>query len=91
MHQTEDTLHMKRALWQHDLMLQVSMVEIYNEIIQDLLTKDCKQVTVRQIGTSVDIQGLSCHPVRTQDDIVDLMNMGMTNRTVASTKMNSER
>lgn len=67
------------------------MIEIYNEVIQDLLTKDCRVVTVQQVGNTVNIQGLSTKPVKTADDITDLMNMGMTNRTVASTKMNSER
>lgn len=67
------------------------MIEIYNEVIQDLLTKDCKVVTVQQVSNAVNIQGLSTHPVKTADDITSLMDMGMTNRTVAATKMNSER
>lgn len=67
------------------------MVEIYNEVIQDLLSPDCKVVTVQQVGSSVTMLGLSFHIVKTAENITELMNMGMTNRTVASTKMNSER
>lgn len=67
------------------------MIEIYNEVIQDLLTPDCKVVTVQQVGGNVTMPSLSSHAVRSQEDITDLMNLGMTNRTVAATKMNSER
>jgi len=70
---------------------QLSMVEIYNEIIQDLLTAECNVVTAQQVGNNVTMQGLTTHIVNTTEDITELMNMGMTNRTVASTKMNSER
>ena len=67
------------------------MIEIYNEIVQDLLTSDCAVVNVQQVGASINMQGLSYHPVKTKEDIRQPMDMGMTNRTVASTKMNSER
>ncbi|KAF6025685.1 hypothetical protein EB796_015936 [Bugula neritina] len=70
--------------------LSLSMVEIYNEIIQDLLTAECNVVTAQQVGNNVTMQGLTTHIVNTTEDITELMNMGMTNRTVASTKMNSE-
>lgn len=67
------------------------MIEIYNESIHDLLTDDCKVVTAQQVGASVTIQGLTSHMVRTEEDITSYMDTGATNRTVAATKMNSER
>lgn len=67
------------------------MVEIYNEVVQDLLSADCKTITVQQVSGLMNMVGVMTQPVRTQTDITDLMNLGMANRTVAATKMNSER
>ncbi|XP_067933165.1 kinesin-like protein klp-3, partial [Watersipora subatra] len=73
-----------------DYQLSVSMVEIYNEVIHDLLTSQCNVVTAQNVGHSVTMSGLSSHTVMTEQDISHIMKTGMTNRTVASTKMNSE-
>lgn len=67
------------------------MVEIYNEVVQDLLSEDCKTITVQQVGATVNLVGLTTHSVKSQTDITNLMDLGMANRTVASTKMNSQR
>ncbi|XP_060587224.1 kinesin-like protein klp-3 isoform X2 [Ruditapes philippinarum] len=69
--------------------LTVSLVEIYNETIQDLLTNDAKTLELRTAGNKVQIPGLTEHEIKNVDDVKRIMAMGDKNRSVASTKMNS--
>ncbi|KAL4444820.1 hypothetical protein ABPG74_016028 [Tetrahymena malaccensis] len=71
-----------------------SMLEIYNETVQDLLIPVSKRPTgglkIRQhqsLGFYVD--GMSKHPVESYSDIEKIMDTGTQNRTVASTQMNA--
>lgn len=70
---------------------QVSLIEIYNETIQDLLTTDAKPLELRTAGNKVSIPNLKEVVIRNLDDIKKTMAQGDKNRTVASTKMNSTR
>ncbi len=72
-------------------MLQASMLEIYNEIIQDLLTKNGKTLELKTQGNKIHLPGLTEMFVENEDDIAHIMNLGDTNRTTASTRMNSTR
>ena len=67
------------------------MVEIYNETIQDLLTSDVKQLDIRTQGNKIHLPGLSEMFVESLEDIEQIISLGEKNRTVASTKMNSQR
>ena len=74
-------------------MIKFSMLEIYNEKVQDLMMNVNKRVKSglkiresRKIG--VFVQGLSKHKVTTYEDIEEKMQMGNQNRTIASTQMN---
>ncbi|XP_052678173.1 kinesin-like protein klp-3 isoform X2 [Crassostrea angulata] len=69
--------------------LKVSLIEIYNETIQDLLTTDAKALELRTAGNKVSIPNLKEVVIRNLDDIKKTMAQGDKNRTVASTKMNS--
>ncbi|XP_053378155.1 kinesin-like protein klp-3 isoform X3 [Mercenaria mercenaria] len=69
--------------------LTVSLVEIYNETIQDLLTSDAKTLELRTAGNKVQIPGLIETEIKNLDDVRKVMAMGDKNRSVASTKMNS--
>ncbi|XP_055505974.1 uncharacterized protein LOC129706046 isoform X1 [Leucoraja erinacea] len=70
--------------------IKVSMLEIYNETILDLLSKQPHaQLQIRTHGRAIAIPGLTQIEVKTENDIKDLMQSGNRNRTVASTKMNS--
>ena len=71
--------------------LQTSMVEIYNETIQDLLSSDAKTLELRVHGNNVLLPGQTEMAVRCIDDITTVVNIGEKNRRVASTKMNSQR
>ena len=74
--------------------VQVSMLEIYNEKVQDLLINPNKRPTsglkIREskvLGIFVD--GLSKHPVTSYDEISRKMDDGYNNRTIGSTLMNA--
>ncbi|KAL3852447.1 hypothetical protein ACJMK2_016084, partial [Sinanodonta woodiana] len=67
----------------------VSMVEIYNETVVDLLNNDAKVLELRTAGNKVNMPGITEIPIQAVDDIKKIMKMGDKNRTTASTKMNS--
>ncbi|XP_067684382.1 uncharacterized protein [Haliotis asinina] len=69
--------------------LKVSLVEIYNETVVDLLTSDAKTVDLKSAGNNIRMPNLTDHEVAEVKDIKHVMAMGDKNRTTASTKMNS--
>ncbi|XP_078424213.1 uncharacterized protein LOC144696598 [Cetorhinus maximus] len=70
---------------------KISMLEIYNEAIQDLLSKQSNaQLEIRTQAKIVVIPGLTEIEVKTENDIRRVMQLGNKNRTIAMTKMNSE-
>ncbi|KAF0040787.1 hypothetical protein F2P81_006685 [Scophthalmus maximus] len=69
--------------------LKISMLEIYNDTLNDLLTKGGNAaLDIRVQGKSVSAPGLTRIQVRTEADILGVMEMGEKNRKIASTKMN---
>ena len=74
-----------------DFTLKVSMLEIYNETVIDLLSREPAVRDVRSQGNQIVMPGLTEISVQTADDIESIINNGDKNRTVASTKMNSSR
>ncbi|ELT88482.1 hypothetical protein CAPTEDRAFT_157378 [Capitella teleta] len=69
--------------------LKASMVEIYNDTIQDILSHDVNQLELRSQGNKIHLPGLTEMLVENLDDINEIMDLGEQNRSVASTKMNS--
>ena len=74
--------------------VQVSMLEIYNEKVQDLLIRPEKRpqggLKIREskvLGIFVD--GLSKYPVTSYEEISKKMDEGYDNRTIGSTLMNA--
>ncbi|XP_038637274.1 kinesin-like protein KIFC3 [Scyliorhinus canicula] len=68
---------------------KISILEIYNEAIQDLLSKQPNaELEIRSQGKTVVIPGLTEIEVETENDIRRVMQLGNKNRTVSSTKMN---
>ncbi|KAJ0029021.1 hypothetical protein NQD34_004018 [Periophthalmus magnuspinnatus] len=69
--------------------LKVSMLEIYNETLNDLLSKSPgSALDLRVQGKSVSVPGLTQVQVQTESDILSAMEMGEKNRKIAATKMN---
>jgi hypothetical protein len=73
--------------------MKVSMVEVYNECIYDLLTSpdEREKLHIQNKGKNINIQGLTECIVTSTDDIKKIMTVGENNRTTASTKMNTNR
>jgi transcription antitermination factor NusG len=47
----------------------VSLIEIYNETIQDLLSKDAKTLDLKTAGNKINIPGLTEVEIKNLDDI----------------------
>lgn len=68
------------------------MLEIYNEHLNDLLTKSSgAALDIRVQGKTVSVPGLTQIQVQTEADILSVMETGEKNRKIASTKMNTQR
>uniref|UniRef100_A0A3Q2ZHG7 Kinesin motor domain-containing protein n=1 Tax=Hippocampus comes TaxID=109280 RepID=A0A3Q2ZHG7_HIPCM len=70
---------------------QISMLEIYNDTLNDLLAKNptaSSTLDIRVQGKFVSVPGLTHVEVRTEDDIINVMDTGEKNRKMAATKMN---
>ena len=70
-------------------MVRASYLQIYNEVITDLLKKEMSSLQIREDKKKgIFVEGLSEWVVKTPHDIYNLMKDGMRNRATASTKMN---
>ena len=74
--------------------VQVSMLEIYNEKVQDLLIPADKRpqggLKVRESKVlGIFVEGLTKHPVTSYKEISNKMDEGYRNRTIGSTLMNA--
>lgn len=71
--------------------VHVSMVEIYNERIKDLIdpSKDNLRIHEKQ-GKGVYLQDVSESYIESENQIYDLMRLGNKNRSTAATNMNAE-
>ncbi|XP_054752389.2 kinesin-like protein klp-3 [Lytechinus pictus] len=77
---------------QVDYVLKVSMIEVYNEQVKDLLNTDLENkspLDIKMQGKRLYLQGLTEKFVNNEGDITTIMEMGDANRSVAATKMNS--
>lgn len=72
--------------------VHVSYFEVYNEHVRDLLMPRTDPPTYLKIRESpadgVYVQGLTDRPVKSYEDIQEVMKTGDFNRTTAATKMN---
>jgi len=72
----------------------ISMIEIYNEKIQDLLipidNRPQSGLKVRESKrVGVYVEGLKKVPVKSYDEIEEVMDIGSTHRTIGATEMNA--
>ena len=74
--------------------VQVSMLEIYNEKVQDLLIRPEKRpqggLKIRESKVlGIFVEGLTKYPVTSYEEISKKMDEGYNNRTIGSTLMNA--
>mmetsp|Transcript_447 Transcript_447/g.1069 ORF Transcript_447/g.1069 Transcript_447/m.1069 type:complete len:893 (+) Transcript_447:493-3171(+) len=78
--------------WEYEV--QVSLLEIYNEQIRDLLTdkkqqQQTKKLEVKAGPHGMHVPGLTMVTVNDHSQVLKLMKLGKKNRSVACTDMNS--
>ena len=71
--------------------VQASYMEVYNEEIRDLLSETPKRKLKlhEKPKTGVYVDGLSEHQVQSPDDLLELLNLGLSNRAIGATNMNA--
>ena len=76
---------------QTQFLIRASYLEIYNEEVRDLLSKNPKnKLELKEKPDSgVYVKDLSFFAVKGVDEINDVLNIGMKNRSVGSTNMNA--
>lgn len=69
--------------------IEVSVIEIYNENIRDLLADNPKlKLDIKHGKDGPFVPGLTTHPVRSAQEVREQFKRSQKNRTVASTQMN---
>lgn len=72
-----------------EYLLRISMCEIYNEVVRDLIDPTKTNLDVRAHRTrGVVISGVTEEIVTSVEQVLDIIEMGTNNRTVGATKMN---
>jgi len=74
-----------------DYTILVSYMEIYNEMLRDLLSVDpTSKLEIKQSlkDVIINVPGLTCVPVRSVKDVNDILKLGRHNRMTAATDMN---
>ena len=88
----KDLLQRTTAAKQMKYKISISYIEIYNEMVRDLLVPKKKEgsLKVRQDPTTgTYVEDLTTHDVKTEKDIMALIDKGDVHRTIAETKMNA--
>jgi len=81
---------LKEASESKEIMMTVAYLEIYNEVIKDLLNPSDKKLEVRQHPKlGIYVQGLAELVVESSEDVVKYIESGNRVRKVASTNMNA--
>lgn len=69
--------------------IKCSMLEIYKETLKDLLGNNCSNLKIKESPLrGIYVQGLSEEYVCCEEEMMEILSLGESNRTVASTKMN---
>lgn len=69
-------------------MVRASYLQIYNEVISDLLKVERSSLQIRERKKGVFVEGLSEWAVRSPNEIYSLLQRGALSRATATTKMN---
>jgi kinesin family protein 22 len=69
--------------------LSISMLEIYQERIYDLLSTSKEKLTIRDGNGKVEVNKLSVHPIASSEDAVKLMDIASGKRSKSTTCLNT--
>lgn len=69
--------------------MRASYLEIYNEEIRDLLSKNgSNKLELKEKDNTVYVKDLATFVVKSPEDLLDVFNEGTVNRHVGATDMN---
>ena len=72
-----------------EMTVSVSFLEVYREKIRDLLSPSQRSLKIREDKKgNVTVEGLDSEYCTNQQDLLDIIEVGIANRTVAATNMN---
>ncbi|KAG9397062.1 Kinesin motor domain [Carpediemonas membranifera] len=74
----------------HDYEITVSYIQIYREMVQDLLDTTKDNLAIRENNNGMYLDGVTKRRVTHVDEVIGVITEGNTNRVVANTKMNAE-
>lgn len=74
---------------EREFTIAISYLEVYNEQIMNLLTKQ-GPLNLREDGNGVVISGLELRPINSADELMSLLALGNQNRTQHPTDANAE-
>eukprot|EP00357_Protocruzia_adherens_P036313 CAMPEP_0115038492 /NCGR_PEP_ID=MMETSP0216-20121206/43441_1 /TAXON_ID=223996 /ORGANISM="Protocruzia adherens, Strain Boccale" /LENGTH=122 /DNA_ID=CAMNT_0002418903 /DNA_START=207 /DNA_END=571 /DNA_ORIENTATION=- len=78
------------ADYQHEYKIEVAFIQIYMEMIQDLLEPDNENIRIREDpNQGVFVSGVCWVQVTNEDECVELLKIGDKNRSTAFTKLNA--
>ena len=69
--------------------IKISMLEIYKEALKDLLFVSDEKLKIKETAEGISVTGLSEEYVGSEQELLERIEFGQENRTVACTKMNS--
>lgn len=69
--------------------IKISMLEIYKEALKDLLYVSEEKLKIKETAEGISVTGLTEEYVGSEQELMDRIEFGQENRTVACTKMNS--
>lgn len=70
--------------------IYVSYLEVYNEMVYDLLVSDKKPLFLRECGNTTSVAGISIKMVNNVDELIEMLRRGNDNRTQHPTDANAE-
>ncbi|CAG0913640.1 unnamed protein product [Notodromas monacha] len=69
---------------------QVSYLEVYNELVYDLIESERVPLQILDDGQVVSVKGLSWHTPKTPDELLDMLVKGNENRSQSGTVVNKD-
>ncbi|XP_050431645.1 kinesin-like protein KIF18A isoform X2 [Adelges cooleyi] len=70
--------------------IYVSYLEVYNEMVYDLLVDEKKPLFLRECGNTTSVAGISIKMVNNVDELIEMLRRGNDNRTQHPTDANAE-
>jgi hypothetical protein len=66
----------------------MSYYQIYNEQIRDLLQRETLQLEIQELPKGTKITNLARVQVNSHDEVMEMIDLGNTNRVVSQTELN---